>query len=138
MPETDDDITTVTEKNPDAALLKLIAKYEHLSDESAKLDEESTIAHRTGELLRAKQLSSKCDETFNKASALFWELIHRDALTLAGHGLKIKMVASSEFDSDDLVGIAWALGHEAGRLGLGSRMPQLQPVTVPKRMVAAS
>jgi hypothetical protein len=126
-----------TTTNPDAALIKLIAKYEVLSGESAKLDEASLMARRMGELSRADDLRRRCDETFNRACGLQWELLHKDAKSAEGHAAKIRMVSGSSFDPEDLIRIAWLLGCEAGRLGLSKAMPRLAPPVVPPRMAAA-
>jgi len=124
---TTESITTAAEKNPDAALLKLIAKYDDLSSEALRLDEESITAQRIGELSKAKELTARYDKTFNKACALHWELLTRDAITADGHAAKVRMIVSSSFDPEDLIAIAWRLGHEAGRLGLTRTMPRLTP-----------
>jgi len=55
----------------------------------------------------------------------------------AGNEAKVAMVASSAFDPDDLIRIAWSLGHEAGRLGLRSLMPRLEPPVVQQPMASA-
>jgi hypothetical protein len=58
-----------------------------------------------------------------KAKTLMWELLHRDAQTIAGHQGKLQMISRCQFEAADMVHIAWRLGVEAGRLGLSSSMP---------------
>ena len=62
-----DTTTTITEVNPDAALLKLIDKHRGL---------------------RRKSLAAR---------TLMWELLHRAARTPEGHDAKWKMIAGSTF-----------------------------------------
>jgi hypothetical protein len=69
----------------------------------------------------------------SKTPTLIWPI----AATPEGHAAKRNMVAGSGFDPEDLISIAWTLGHEAGRLGLSKSMPELQPPAVPQRMAAA-
>jgi hypothetical protein len=123
--------TEVTTKIPDTALLRLIAKHDELSNEAIKLDEESIMAGRRGEAASSAELSARSDKAFNRASALFGELVFRKPATAAGHAAKIQMIASSgSFDPEDLISVVWRLGHEAGKLGLSNTMPRLGPLAV--------
>jgi hypothetical protein len=122
--------TETTIRNPDAALLKLIAKHDDVSSEALRLDEESIIAGRRGEAARSAELSARSDKFFNRGEALFWELVFRKPATAEGHAAKVKMIAASSFDAEDLIAVAWRLGWEAGKLGLSSTMPRLMPLPV--------
>jgi hypothetical protein len=139
MPQAvDDDITTITQKNPDVALMKLIEKYDRLSSEAAALDGYAVEARRVGDdFARADELAKRSDDACNRAWGLLWELIHRAAHTPQGHAAKVRMVAGNDFDPEDQVRIAWMLGHEAGRLGLSGAMPRLAPPAVPRMADAA-
>ena len=82
------------EPDPDAGLHRLIAKHDRMVADGDR-----------------------------RAEGLFWELICRDAQTVAGHDAKVAMVAGSEFAAANPVAAAFRLGHEAGRLGLNRPVP---------------
>jgi hypothetical protein len=103
----DDFFDEITPPNPDAALFRLIAKRDRLLADGAEM----------------------------KARGLFWELVHRNARTAEGHRAKIKMVATTEIDACDVPALLWALGTEAGRLGINTSMPILRSSTA-SRMAA--
>jgi hypothetical protein len=90
--------------DPDAGLFRLIAKYHRLAADNDR-----------------------------RAEALFWELICRDAQTVAGFDAKASMVRGSKFAGPhNLVALAFRLGHEAGKLGLSRTVPGfLMPITKP-------
>jgi hypothetical protein len=81
--------------DPDQALLRLIDKHARMTAANDK-----------------------------RAEALFWEVIHRDAMTAAGHAAKLAMVAAANIADSEMTAIAWKLGHEAGRLGVTLPMPK--------------
>jgi hypothetical protein len=59
-----------------------------------------------------------------RAAALRWELLLRPAHTPQGHSAKIRMLARADLATEDKIAVAWALGAESGRLGLGATMPR--------------
>jgi hypothetical protein len=122
MPQAGIDTTTI----PDATLFHKIDRVAELWRETLLLDEAQRTARRQGNLSEKKQLEARHDQILDKVCALEWEVIHTDAVTAEGHAAKIQMVADSSFDPEDVIEIAWAFGHEAGRLGLGSEMPRLE------------
>lgn len=128
MIQADDEVTT----NPDAALLMKINQVAEYWRQSVSLDEQSRDARRLENHSQAKDLAGRQLRAADKADELEWQVIlATDALTPEGHAAKCAMVAASGFDPDDMITIAWHLGHEAGKLGLSGAMPQLVPPEVP-------
>jgi hypothetical protein len=129
------DIETIT--NPDASLFKKIGCVADLWRQTLLLDEAQRTARRQGNLSEKKELEARHDQLVDSICSLEWEVVYTHAVTAEGHAAKIQMVAGSSFDPEDLIEIAWAFGHEAGRLGLGSEMPRLEPAEA-ERVAAAA
>jgi hypothetical protein len=113
--------------DPDAGLYANIRECAEQWRRALAFDAEALKALQLGNLLEAKELTKRHDQASSKASELEWNVIREtDATTADGHAAKCRMVASSGFDLEDLVEIAWLLGHEAGRLGVNKAMPSLR------------
>ena len=112
-------------QNPDAELFAKIDYCANLWHQSLALDEQVLTARRLVNLSEAKELTKRHDQAIRGASKLELEILCDTAavVTVDGHAAKVDLVAGSSFDSEDLIAIAWALGHEAGRLGLSNTMP---------------
>jgi hypothetical protein len=126
-----------TTTNRDASLFKKIERVAELWRETLLLDEAQRTARRQGNLSEKKELEDRHDQLVDRICALEWEVVYTDAFTAEGHAAKIQMVAGSSLDPEDLIEIAWAFGHEAGRLSLGKEMPRLEPADA-ERIAAAA
>jgi hypothetical protein len=121
MAKADIEITT----NVDASLFKKIDRVADMWRQTLLLDEAQRTALRQGNLTEKKELEARHDQLVDRICALEWEAVYTDAVSTEGRAAKIQMVADSGFDPEDLTEIAWAFGHEAGRLGLCNKMPRL-------------
>ena|ERR1700722_10416823 len=119
--------TNNTTNHVDASVFKKIAQVSELWRQTPELDEAQRTARRLGNLTEKKELEVRYDQIVDEACALEWEIAYTETATPDGHAAKCKSVADSNFDPEDLIEIAWALGYEAARLGLEKAMPQLTP-----------
>jgi hypothetical protein len=107
-----------TNKNPDAEIFEISARLKKLDREHLKLDK---IAVR-----RSGAESDEADDRMLEIAAdvdeMCWRIVHDvDAATAEGHAEKVDILLRTgffELDPDVVFGIVWAIGYEAGRLGL--------------------
>jgi hypothetical protein len=121
--------TMTTTEHPDAAIFEMIAHLSKLWQSIPPLDERAVALGRAGNLSDAKELNRRSEDIVGEACGLERNIARAAAHTLEGHAAKIRAIVAANFDSEDLIEIAWLLGQEAARLGLGPTMPNLQPPT---------
>jgi hypothetical protein len=106
MTSSDDAIAT----NPDAALLAAIEDWKQTWREVYRLDDEAP----------------GLDDAATKAVRLERKIARMPAMTVEGYHAKVEVVRAAEFDDDLLLVIMFALGRDAGRLGIEDEPPDLR------------
>jgi hypothetical protein len=99
-----------TATNPDAALLAAIDDWKKAWSEVHRLDDEAP----------------GLDDAATKAVRLQRKIARMPAMTVEGYHAKIEVVRAAGFDEDLLLSIMFALGRDAGRLGIDDDPPDLQ------------
>jgi hypothetical protein len=99
-----------TAKNPDAALLAAIEDWKKAWSEVHRLDDEA----------------AGLDDAARKAVRLERKIARMPAMTVEGCHAKVEVVRAAELDDDLLLSIIFALGRDAGRLGIDDDPPDLR------------
>jgi len=109
---------TTTNKNPDAEIFEISARLAKLDREHLRCDK--TSVRRSG--AESDAAEERMDEISEEVDRSCWRLVHDiNADTPEGHAEKINILLRTgffELDPDVVFGIVWAIGYEAGRLGL--------------------
>jgi hypothetical protein len=113
--------------HPDAALYEMIARVAELWAMTPPLDEQAVALWRAGKRLEAKEIDDQRSRLVSETADLEFTIAYANVQTTEGHAAKISAIVAADFDLEDLVGIAYRLGHEAARLGLHGDVPDLKP-----------
>jgi hypothetical protein len=96
--------------NPDAALLAAIEDWKQAWGEVHKLEDDAP----------------GLDDAATKAVRLERKIARMPAMTVEGYHAKVEVLRAAEFDDDLLLNIMFALGRDAGRLGIEDDPPELR------------
>ncbi len=109
---------------PHSKLTDLLKQRDLLWRKIIPIDKRAVKARRSGKTSEADEADALIDEIANKAHAVEWEIVTMSVTPNEFHA-KLKAIARFGYDPDQLIEVAWILGHQAGQLGLSARMPTL-------------
>jgi hypothetical protein len=109
---------------PHSKLADLLKQRDLLWRKITSIDKRAVKMRRSGKSSEADEANALMEEIANRAQEIEWKIV-TVSVTSKEFRAKLKAVAAFGYDPDQLIEVAWILGHQAGQLGLSSRMPTL-------------
>ena len=109
---------------PANTILELIERKNDAWRKSAKADITAIRLRKRGRAAEANRARERQTRFLREACELESKIIRSVAASPQEYKAKCRTLLKASFDPEDWIQIAWLLGHDAARLGLGNAMPE--------------